>query len=57
MPQAQVKQHSCPDALALQDRLDDYLAGFNLWKEQKVCGVELTILDEMFIRWMEASRE
>ena len=40
--------------LALQDRLDDILAGFNFWKQQKYDSMELSTLDEMFIRWVEA---
>lgn len=43
------------DWLKIQDRLDDLLAGLEFWKKQKVGSGELTTLDEMLIRWVEAS--
>jgi hypothetical protein len=43
--------------LYLQDKLDDFEAGFEFWKSQKVGSGELTTMDEMLIRWIEGSPE
>lgn len=39
--------------LALQDRLDDLLTGFEFWRDRKVSSMELTTLDEVLVRWVE----
>lgn len=43
------------DNLAYRDALDDLLYGLRHWKDSKVNGMELTIEDEMLIRWVDAS--
>ncbi len=37
----------------LQDRLDDFLNGFRLWKDGKVESGEWSDRDEAFARWVE----
>lgn len=41
--------------LRLQDRLDDLMTGLEFWKQHKVAAVESTTMDEMLMRWVEAS--
>lgn len=43
--------------LQSQDRLDDLMTGFLFWKQQKIAAGEVTDLDEMLIRWVDASPE
>jgi len=42
------------EELALVDRLDDVMAGYEFWKRHKIAGGELSVLDEMLIRWVDA---
>ena len=42
------------EALALRDTLDDLLAGFRIWRDDKVGHGELDFRDEMLVRWVEA---
>lgn len=41
--------------MELEDRFEDLLSGYRFWYEYKVSSAELSTLDEMFIRWVEAS--
>lgn len=41
--------------LKLQDKIDDLVQGLEFWKQHKVAAVESTTMDEMLMRWFEAS--
>lgn len=43
------------DNLSYRDAIDDLLYGLRYWSHAKANGMELTIEDEMLIRWVDAS--